>query len=138
MTDSELDLAIAEIIIPQEKPKSTKNSYFRKCFDKRRLNKMISPRKLKNVAEDFYKRFIRLGMSDNDYILKDSDMFIRGVYKYPCCKYNSLTGRLKKSLSKKAVRIRRLMKRIRRRQPRKIKSEIADGSAYKKIHMTHI
>ena len=138
MTTEELNLHIKEIIIPQEKPRRFNNSYFRKMVDKRRLKKFIEPKKLKNVVEDFYSQFIRLRLPGQEWYRTNYDfMYIRGVGNLGVI-YNGLTGRIKISLdyrAKKDVRNKRLIKRIQRRQPRKCKSEISNGAAYKKIKM---
>lgn len=93
MTSEELNVAIVEIIIPQEKPKRKQNSYFRKIGDKNKLNKLIPLERLKNVESDFYKRFLqwrRFRMANENY------MFISGINLLVGVRYSSFTGRLKK------------------------------------------
>ena len=48
MTPEDLDALIRKIIIPQTKPISTGNSYFRRMGDKRRWGKLIRSERLKN------------------------------------------------------------------------------------------
>ena len=138
MTNEELNLQIKEIIIFQEKPRRSNNSYFRKIEEKRRLKKFIAPKKLKNIVSDFYSQFIHLRFPGQEwYRTKYDFMYIHGVGNFGVV-YNGLTGRIKISLEcepRKDVRNKRLIKKIQRRQPRKCKAEIANGGAYKKIKM---
>lgn len=62
MTEEKLDAMIREIIIPQIKPQSTRNSYFRKQEDKRRLMRFIPLERLKTIVADFYSHFLKLPM----------------------------------------------------------------------------
>lgn len=137
MTLEELDATIAEIIIPQVKPKRKQTSYFRKLGDKNKLNKLIPLEKLKNVESDFYKRLAqwrRFRLANENY------MFISGIKFLIGVRYSSFTGRLKKFSDckpRKDVRHKRIIKKIQRRQVRRFKNKIPDGSAYKKISMKH-
>lgn len=54
MTLKDLDVMIREIIIPQTKPISTGNSYFRKMGEKRRWGRLIRSELLRNPARYFY------------------------------------------------------------------------------------
>lgn len=54
MTLEDLDVMIREIIIPQTKPVSTGNSYFRKMGEKRRWGRLIRSELLRNPARYFY------------------------------------------------------------------------------------
>lgn len=143
MTEEKLDAMIREVIIEQMKPQSTRNSYFRKQEDKRRLMRFIPIKRLKNIAEDFYMHFNKLrivGKEEwyrNMYWGNKNYMHIWGIGNFGVV-YNGLTNRIKKSLdyrARKDVRNKRLIKRIQRRQPRKCKFEIANGAEYKKIKM---
>ena len=109
MTEENLNAMIREVIIPQIKPQSTRNSYFRKQEERRRY----------------------MYWGNKNY------MHIWGIGHFGIV-YNGLTGRIKKSIdyrARKDVRNKRLIKKIQRRQPRKCKVEIANGAAYKKIKM---
>ena len=149
MTEEKLEAMIEEIIIGQIKPKSTRNSYFRKQEDTRRLRKFISLERLKNIAADFYEHFFRLRYPGQEWYCINYDyMYIWGatgtlvgaVYggSMDGVRYSGLTGRIKKiadCYSRQNEKRKRLIKKIRRRQPRKYKGEIANGAAYKKIKM---
>ena len=150
MTQEKLDAMIREVIIPQIKSQSTKNSYFRKQEDKRRLKKFVSLERLKTIAADFYNHFSRLRLpgqvsycSNYDYMYIWSRGSLVGVRYYGSMdgvRYSGLTGRMKKiadCYSRQNERRKRLIKKIRRRQPRKCRDEIANGSAYKKIRMKY-
>lgn len=138
MTEENLDTMIREVIIPQIKPQSTRNSYFRKQEAKHRLRRFIPIKRLKNVVADFYSQFIRLRLPGQEWYRTHYDfMYIHGIGNFGA-RYNGLTGRIKSNLDcepRKDVRNKRLIKRIQRRQPRKCKFEIANGAAYKKIKM---
>lgn len=54
----DLDALIREMIIPQTKPVSTGNSYFRKMGDKRRWRRLIRYELLKNPARHFYNHIV--------------------------------------------------------------------------------
>ena len=150
MTQEKLDAMIREVIIPQIKSQSTKNSYFRKQEDKRRLKKFVSLERLKTIAADFYNHFSRLRLpgqvsycSNYDYMYIWSRGSLVGVRYYGSMdgvRYSGLTGRMKKiadCYSRQNEKRKRLIKKIRRRQPRKCRDEIANGSAYKKIRMKY-
>ena len=139
---------IREVIIPQMKPQRTRSSYFRKQEDKCRLRKFISLERLKNIAADFYNHFSRLRLpgqvwycSNYDYMYiwsRGSLIGARYSGSMDGVRYSGFTGRIKKIAycePRKDVRSKRLIKKIQRRQPRKCKVEIANGSAYKKIKM---
>lgn len=135
MTAKDFDALIQEIIIPQIKPRNTRNSYFRKIGDKRRLSHFISLEKLKNPAQEFFNRFIGQSYSDYVYFNFYGASYIGGNGGV---RYNSLTGRLKlytNCESRRKVKTRRLIKRLQRRNPRKFKGYIANGAAYKKLHL---
>ena len=150
MTEEKLDTMIREVIIQQIKPQSTRNSYFRKQEDKRRLMRFIPLERLKTIAADFYNHFIRLRLpgqiwycSNYDYMYiwsRGSLVGARYGGSMDGVRYSSLTGRMKKiadCYSRQNERRKRLIKKIRRRQPRKCRDEIANGSAYKKIRMKY-
>ena len=143
MTEEKLDAMIREVVIPQMKPQSTRNLYFRKQEEKCRLMRFIPIKRLKNIAEDFYIHFNKLRVVGKEewyrhrYWSNNDRMCIWGIGHFGVV-YNGLTGRIKKSLdytARKDVRNKRLIKRIQRRQPRKCKFESANGSTYKKIKM---
>ena len=148
MTEENLDAMIREVIIPQIKSQSKRNSYFRKQEDLRRLRRFISSERLKNIAADFYNHFIRLRLpgqiwycSNYDYMYiwsRGSLVGARYGGSMDGVRYSGLTGRMKKiadCYSRQNERRKRLIKKIRRRQLRKCRDEIANGSAYKKIKM---
>lgn len=54
----DLDALIREMIIPQTKPVSTGNSYFRKMGEKRRWGRVIRSEWLKNPARHFYNHLL--------------------------------------------------------------------------------
>ena len=54
MIEEKLDVMIGEVIIEQIKPQSTRNLYFRKREDKRRLMRFIPLERLKTIVADFY------------------------------------------------------------------------------------
>ena len=150
MTEENLNAMIREVIIPQIKPQSTRNSYFRKQEDKRRLMRFIPLERLKTIAADFYNRFSRLRLpgqiwycSSYDYMYiwsRGSLVGARYSGSMDGVRYSGLTGRMKKiadCYSRQNEKRKRLIKKIRRRQPRKCKDEIANGSAYKKIRMKY-
>lgn len=63
MTPKDLDALIRKIIIPQTKPISTGNSYFRRMGDKRRWGKLIRSERLKNPARYFYNHLLNQSKS---------------------------------------------------------------------------
>lgn len=136
MTEENLNAMIREVIIPQIKPQSTRNSYFRKQEDKRRLMRFIPIKRLENIVSDFYSQFVSLRFPKREWYWTNTYIGVRGGAFGLV--YSEFTGRIKKNsncVAKKDVRSKRLMKKIQRRQPRKCKVEIANGSAYKKIKM---
>ena len=149
MTQEVLDALIKEIIIPQSKPRNTGNSFFRKREERRRLKRFIPASRLKNIAKDFYDGFTYLRFAGllwwgNNYkymyIWSNNGALIGARYcgSMDGVRYSGVTGRLKKLADcepRKDVRNKRLIKKIKRRQPRKCADEIANGSAYKKIKM---
>ena len=150
MTEENLNAMIREVIIPQIKPQSTRNSYFRKQEDKRRLMRFIPLERLKTIAADFYNHFSRLRLpgqilycSNYNYMYiwsRGSLVGARYSGSMDGVRYSGLTGRMKKiadCYSRQNEKRKRLIKKIRRRQPRKCKDEIANGSAYKKIRMKY-
>ena len=150
MTEEKLESMIKEVIVHQEKPRITRNSYFRKQEEKQRLLRFIRSDRLKNIAADFYNHFSRLRLSGQMWYCSNYDyMYIwstgslvgaRYGGSMDGVRYSGLTGRLKKiadCYSRQNEKRRRLIKRIRRRQPRKCRDEIANGSAYKKIRMKY-
>lgn len=150
MTEENLDAIIREVIIPKNKSKIKRNSYFRKQEDKRRLRKFVSSERLKNIAADFYSHFSRLRLlgqiwycSNYDYMYIWSRGRLMGARyggSMDGVRYSGLTGRMKKisdCYSRQNEKRKRLIKKIRRRQPRKCRDEIANGSAYKKIRMKY-
>ena len=141
MTPTNFDAAIKEIIISQEKPRSTGNSFFRKLNDKRRWRRLIKPELLKNPARNFYNRFIKPSnswdiFSDYDYIYFCG---IGGIYRgVGGVRYSSLTGRLKLCANcepRRKVKTKRIVKRLQRRNPRRFKGDIANGAEYKRLHL---
>ena len=99
MTEENLNAMIREVIIPQIKPQSTRNSYFRKQGDELRLRRFIPIKKLENIEEDFYAHFNKLRILgreewcrhmywDNKYY-----MSIWGIGHFGIV-YNGLTGRI--------------------------------------------
>ena len=150
MTEENLNAMIREVIIPQIKPQSTRNSYFRKQEDKRRLMRFIPLERLKNIAADFYNHFSRLRLLGQIWCCSNYNyMYIWGrgnlvgarySGSMDGVRYSGLTGRMKKiadCYSRQNEKRKRLIKKIRRRQPRKCRDEIANGSAYKKIRMKY-
>ena len=143
MTPKDLDILIREIIIPQTKSISTGNSYFRKMGDKRRWRRLIRSEWLKNPARHFYNHLLAQSSSrsvgDYDYIYfyfyGQSGIYagINGGIRY-----NSMTGRLKlcaNCLARRKVKIRRLIKRLQRRNSRRYRGDISNGSGYKRLHL---
>lgn len=130
MTQEELDAAIAEVIITQDKPKSTGNSYKRKQWENRRNWRRCTIRQtcklgsLKDYEElyKFYDRFpqcigwrltfpqsLDTGLSSLNYD-EEKHQFTWHSYH---SKYHRKTAA---------------------RHVRKYKDEIADGSMYRKIY----
>ena len=143
MTPKDLDALIRKIMIPQTKPISTGNSYFRKMGDKRRWGKLIRSEWLKNPARHFYNHLLAQSSSwsigDYGYIYfyfyGQSGIYagINGGIRY-----NSMTGRLKlcaNCLARRKVKIRRLIKRLQRRNSRRYRGDISNGSGYKRLHL---
>ena len=100
---------------------------------------------LKTIAADFYNHFSRLRLSGQIWYCSNYDyMYIWGrgslvgarySGSMDGVRYSSLTGRMKKiadCYSRQNEKRKRLIKKIRRRQPRKCRDEIANGAAYKK------
>ena len=143
MTPEDFETAIKEIITPQEKPRSTGNSYFRKIGEKRRRGRFIKSELLKNLARHFYNRFISQGST---WDIGDGRCIylyfygVSGIYRggKGGIRYSPSTGRLKicsNCVARRKVRTKRLIKRLQRRNPRRFKGDIANGSAYKKLHL---
>ena len=128
MTAEELDAAIAEIIILQEKPKSTQNSHRRKQWENKKYWRFCTvgdscklgrfKDKFKNFTEDDLEWYERL--SSKCFRL------VWIVYDFNRCYYK------KYSYNKKKFRI-DLNRRIRRTY----KGEIGNYSYYKKIFEYH-
>ena len=150
MTEEKLESMIKEVIVHQEKPRITRNSYFRKQEEKQRLLRFIRSERLNSIAADFYGHFSRLRLqgqiwycSNYDYMYIWSTGSLVGARyggSMDGVRYSGFTGRLKKiadCYSRQNEKRRRLIKRIRRRQPRKCRDEIANGAAYKKIRMKY-
>lgn len=143
MTPEDFGTAMKEIITPQDKPRSTGNSYFRKMGEKRRRGRFIKSELLKNPARHFYNRLISQGSTWD--IGDCSYMYlyfygVSGIYRgvKGGIRYNSSTGRLKlcsNCVAHRKVKTRRLIKRLQRRNPRRFKGDIANGSEYKKLHL---
>lgn len=143
MTLEDLDVMIREIIIPQAKPISTGNSYFRKMGDKRRWVRLIRSEWLKNPARHFYNHLASQGSSwavgnygyVYFYFYGQSGIYtgINGGIRY-----NSMTGRLKlcaNCLARRKIKTKRLIKRLQRRNLRRYKGAIANGSGYKRLRL---
>ena len=105
MTEENLNAMIREVIIPQIKPQSTRNSYFRKQEERRRLRRFIPIKILENIAEDFYTHFNKLRILGQEewyrhmYWGNKNYMHIWGIGHFGIV-YNGLTGRIKKSIDK--------------------------------------
>ena len=128
MTQEELDVAIAEIIIPQIKPKYKTNSYFKKQNEKRIIRKNISyilhesrieahkwklyRYKYCKRYEDLYHRFRGIGIV---YKPGKTDRFKKISYTY----------------SGKDKRLSKLDKRLCIRGTRRYIGSISNGSNYK-------
>lgn len=139
MTPEDLDALIKEIIIPQTKPRISRNSYFKKIGDKRRWGRLIRSEWLKNPARHFY-----------NHLLAQSSSWSVGDYGYVYfyfygqsgiytginggIRYNSMTCRLKlcaNCLARRKIKTKRLIKRLQRRNLRRYKGDIANGSGIK-------
>lgn len=143
MTLEDFDAMIKEIIIPQTKPISTGNSYFRKMGDKRRWGRLIRSEWLKNPARHFYNHLV---CQSNSWSVGDYGYVYfyfygqSGIYTgiNGGIRYNSMTSRLKlctNCLSRRKVKTKKLIKRLQRRSPRRYKGAIANGSGYKRVHL---
>ena len=73
MTEEKLESMIKEVIVHQEKPRITRNSYFRKQEEKQRLLRFIRSDRLKNIAADFYNHFSRLRLSGQMWYCSNYD-----------------------------------------------------------------
>ena len=143
MTPKDLDILIREIIIPQTKSISTGNSYFRKMGDKRRWRRLIRSERLKNPARHFYNHLLAQSSSWSvgDYVYIYFYFYGQsGIYAgiNGGIRYNSMTGRWKlcaNCLARRKVKIRRLIKRLQRRNSRRYRGDISNGSGYKRLHL---
>ena len=142
MTAEELDAAISKIIISQEKPRRSKNSYFKKQYEKLHLRKFINPVKMKTAATDFFNSFSKLRLPDSYWHSTDydhMDIWSRGRF-FLGVRYSALTGRFKllsNCVPKKDVKNRRFMKKIQSRALRRFTGKISDGSAFKRVPMKY-
>ena len=137
MTQENLDAAIREIILPQSKPRNTQNSHYRKMHERRRLLRWITPDEFKNPDKYFFARFTVVGMYPS-YWSRDSVYIFLGSlsFHYHGVCYYLMSGKFKLSMhceSRGTIKTRRLIRKIKRRQPRRFKGKIPSGAAYKKI-----
>jgi hypothetical protein len=130
---------IREIIIPQMKPVSTGNSYFRKMGEKRRWGRLIRSELLRNPARYFYNH---LASQSNSWAVGNYVYFYgqSGIYTgiNGSIRYNSMTGRLRlcsSCLARRKIKTKRLIRRLQRRNSRRYKGAIANGSGYKRLHL---
>lgn len=143
MTPEDLDALIRKIIIPQTKPIGTGNSYFRKIGDKLRWRRSIRSEWLKNPTRHFYNHLVSQSnsWSIGDYVYIYFYFYGQsGIYAgiNGGIRYNSMTGRLKlcaNCLARRRVKIRRLIKRLQRRNSRRYRGDISNGSGYKRLHL---
>ena len=143
MTQEDLDVMIREIIIPQTKPISTGNSYFRKMGEKRRWGRLIRSELLNNPARHFYNHLA--GQSNSWTVGNYGYVYFyfygqSGIYTgiNGGIRYNSMTGRLKlcaNCLARRKIKTKRLIKRLQRRNSRRYRGDISNGSGYKRLHL---
>ena len=119
----------------------TVSSYFRKIYERRRLLRWITPDEFKNPDKYFFARFTEICPSTRGWYWSADAVHIAfgstGLI-YTGVRYSSMSGRFKLAVNcepRKDIKIKRLIRKIQRRQPRRFKGEIANGAAYKKIKM---
>ena len=135
MTQEELDDLIAELIVVQDKPRSTGNSHERKQWE-----------------NQSYWRLCTVGESCKIGVIKSC----RENYWSPCCKQcygrwglasygkggvytRYCKGRYRKfSSSNFDNKTLKAIKRVERRTPRRFKGDISNGSEYKRLPMKHV
>ena len=117
----------------------TVSSYFRKIYERRRLLRWITPDEFKNPDKYFFARFTEICPSTRGWYWSADAVHIAfgstGVI-YTGVRYSSMSGRFKLAVNcepRKDIKIKRLIRKIKRRQPRRFKGEIPSGAAYKKI-----
>lgn len=131
MTSKELDTAIAEIIIPQEKPKSTGNSHRRKQWENKKYWHLCT--KWKSCKFGKAKKCKLVGKEKNlarfCIICKDCFCFQHiGFGGMAGVNFDCYTGRFEKySYNSKELRD------YSNRKVRRYKKELADGGMYRKI-----
>jgi len=137
MTAEELNAAISEIIIPCEKPRRKKFSYFRKKFEKRRLKNFLPPQNLSAIYNNTphisnflsYGGYFFICLNGCIYCTKNG----RGNFGV---RQNLLTGRFKtfkNCQSRRRSKYNRTLKYLRHKHSRSFKGEISNGAAYKKL-----
>ena len=135
MTQEELDDLIAELIVVQDKPRSTGNSHERKQWENQR-----------------YWRLCTVGESCKIGVIKSC----RENYWSPCCKQcygrwglasygkggvytRYCKGRYRKfSSSNFDNKTLKAIKRVECRTPRRFKGDISNGAEYKRLPMKHV
>ncbi len=128
MTVEELDAAIAETIIPQEKPRSTQNSHRRKQWENRRHWRICTVGQSCKIG----------GQKDYDecYALYEACNYRGAWLLYLTCCWGGL-GRISYNNERHHfVRYSYNVKGLRREAERKLrryKGEIVNGSMYKRI-----
>lgn len=135
MTQEELDDLIAELIVVQDKPRSTGNSHERKQWENQRYWRLCTVGEsckigvIKSCTENYWSPcckqcYGRWGLASYGK---------GGVYTRYC------RGRYRKfSSSNFDNKTLKAIKRVERRTPRRFKGDISNGAEYKRLPMKHV
>ena len=135
MTQEELDDLIAELIVAQDKPRSTGNSHYRKQWENQRYWRLCTVGEsckigvIKSCRENYWSScckqcYGRWGLASYGK---------GGVYTRYC------KGRYRKfSSSNFDNKTLKAIKRVECRTPRRFKGDISNGSEYKRLPMKHV
>ena len=134
MTQEELDDLIAELIVAQDKSRSTGNSHYRKQWENQRYWRLCTVGEsckigvIKSCRENYWSScckqcYGRWGLASYGK---------GGVYTRYC------KGRYRKfSSSNFDTKTLKAIKRVERRTPRRFKGDISNGAEYKRLPMKH-